>query len=323
MCWFHGEGGIGDRYGGSELKCDEVTRFITQLARYKPRIYLGGSEPFLRNDFLAILEHIKALNLPVSFTTNGTLLDKNKITKVVNLGVDHIIFSLDGDEELHDRIRGRGVFRTVTSNIKELSNFGKEKKFNKPLISVNITITPFIIGHLQETINSIKEATQDGVDIYRIHQLWYITPKELSIHQSLIKKFLNCSAPSAACHLTPLSKDINPLVLSNEIFQLKKNAKIKFFPNLNHKDLFDYYSECSRVKYRCFAPFYRAVIKPNGDVKFCPDEWIDDYILGNIRDDAFENIWDSKRARYFRSVILRRKSFPACKRCSWMYSFRQ
>jgi len=323
MCWFHGEGGIGDRYIGSELTGDEVSRLLNQLAPYKPRIYLGGSEPFVRKDALSILEEIKYLGLSVLFTTNGTLFDQDKIMKLVKLGVDHIIFSIDGYEELHDEIRGRGVFKTVTSNIKKLSDFRKEKKCNKPVVSVNITITPFIIGHLQETVNSIREATQDNVDVYRIHQLWYITSQELSIHQSIVKKFLDCSAPKAACHLTALSKDIDPLVLCDEMIQLRKVPKIKFFPNLNYKDLVNYYSECSPAKYGCFAPFYRAVIKPNGDVKFCPDEWIDDYILGNVRDDMFKDIWGSEKARYFRSVILRRKSFPACKRCSWMYSFRQ
>ncbi|MGA2465179.1 MAG: radical SAM protein [Thermodesulfobacteriota bacterium] len=322
MCWFHGEGGIGDRYRGSELKRDEVTRFITQLAKYKPRIYLGGSEPFIRDDFLDILEHIKALNLPVSFTTNGTLFDSDKIKEVVKLGIDHVVFSIDGDEALHDEIRGKGVFKKVTSNIKELFELKKEKNCGKPMISVNITITPLIVGHLQESITAIREATRDGVDFYRVHHLWYITEYELGAHQSQVNKYLNCSAPGAVCHLTPLSKNVNRLTLSNEILQLRKIPKIKFFPNLNDKDLLDYYSEYSRVKYRCLAPFYRAVIKPNGDVKFCPDEWIDDYILGNIRDDAFEPIWNSKKAQYFRSAILWHKSFPACKRCSWMYSFR-
>lgn len=323
MCWYHGEKGIGDRYAGSELTSDEVIKLLTQLAIYGPRIYLGGSEPFIRKDILLILKQIKDLNLSVLFTTNGTLLDQEKIKTIVDLGVDHIIFSIDGGEELHDRIRGRGVFGAMTANIKELGNARKEKKCAKPIISVNITITPFIMGHLEETINSIREATQDKVDTYRIHQLWYITPEELSLHRSVTRKVLNCSAPGAACHLNPLAKDINPSALSKEILRLERMPQIKLFPNLDSPGLLHYYSEGPRVRYRCFSPFYRAVIKPNGDVKFCPDEWIDDYVLGNIRDDLFANIWNGQKARYFRSVILRRKSFPACKRCSWMYSFRQ
>lgn len=323
MCWFHGEAGIGDRYIGSELTGDEVSKLLTQLTPYKPRIYLGGSEPFMRKDVLSILEEINYLGLSVLFTTNGTLFGQDKIQEVVRLGIDHVIFSVDGDEELHDEIRGKGVFKKVTSNIRELFELKKEKNCGRPVISVNITITPLIIGRLEDSISAIREATQDGVDYYRVHHLWYITEYELGAHQSQVAKYLHRSAPGAVCHLTSLSKNINRQTLCNEIVQLNKIPKIKFFPNLNGKDLLDYYSENSGAKYRCLAPFYHAVIKPNGDVKFCPDEWIDDYILGNIRQDEFKDIWSNEKARYFRSVILRRKSFPACKRCSWMYSFRQ
>ena len=34
-----------------------------------------------------------------------------------------------------------------------------------------------------------------------------------------------------------------------------------------------------------------------------------------------EAIWHSEKANHFRSVILQKRTFPACKRCSWLYSF--
>ncbi len=61
--------------------------------------------------------------------------------------------------------------------------------------------------------------------------------------------------------------------------------KVTMFPDLQYADIVRYYSERPRFEKRCIAPFFGAVIKPNGDVKFCPDEWIDDYILGNLRND--------------------------------------
>jgi radical SAM protein with 4Fe4S-binding SPASM domain len=321
MCWFHGTEGIGDRYKGKELTTSELCKLISQFADYRPQIYLGGCEPFVRVDFLPVLEHIKDLNLSATFTTNGTLLDSDKIGEIVNLGVDQIIFSIDGNEEIHDQIRGKGVFRKVTSNIKELAKYRMGKNKKKPVIFINITITPLVIGRLQKSLEAIREATSDSVDYYRIHHLWFITSKELTLHQTKIKKYLNCSARGAACHLTPLSANIDQLTLSREIMGLKNYPQIRFFPNLDSRDLHNYYFEGIHAKFRCVAPFYSAIIKPNGDVKFCPDEWIDDYILGNIREEAFENIWNNKMARHFRSVIFWHRSFLGCKRCSWMYSF--
>lgn len=321
MCWFHGEQGIGDLYRGLELTTDEVIDVIKKLAPYRPYIYLGGSEPFVRKDILLILENIKKYKLSVSFTTNGTLLNTNTNKKIVELGVDQVIFSIDGDETLHDQIRGREVYRKVTSNIRDIFEWKNKKNSPLPLINVNMTITPLTIGRLQKSLEAIREATKDSVDCYRMHHLWYITPNELNMHQFMVKKYLQCFAPRAACHLNPAATNIDSLTLANEIIQLEKVSKIDFYPRLHNGDLHNYYTDSYLPQLNCVAPFYSAVIKPNGDVIFCPDEWIDDYLLGNIRQNSFEDIWNNHKARYFRSVIFRHKSFPGCKRCNWMYSF--
>jgi len=321
MCWFHGENGIGDRYENSEMTTAEILELINQLAVYRPRIYFGGGEPFIREDFMAIMAHAKSLALPISFTTNGTLLNQEKIQKIAELGVDHINFSIDGPEELHDKLRGRGNFGKVMSNMQHLIDCKKVKNLRKPLITVNIVINPLVVGHLKETINLIRKKTGDDVDYFRIHHLWFITPTELKVHKAAIHKTLERSASGAETHCIPLSQDIDSIALSNEISQLKGVGKIIFFPNLQGKEIHEYYSENYRLRKRCTAPFRAALVKPNGDLKFCPDEWIDDYVLGNIRDYRFEDIWNNKRARHFRSVIFWKKSFPGCKRCSWMHCF--
>ena len=321
MCWFHGENGIGDRYRNSEMATEEILDLINQLAAYRPQIYFGGAEPFIREDFLTIMAHVKSLALPVSFTTNGTLLDQEKIQKVAELGVDEINFSIDGPEALHDKLRGRGNFGKVMSNMGHLLDCKKRKNIKKPLMTVNITINPFVVGHLKETINSIRKTTGDEVDFFRIHHLWFITPTELQVHKAAIKKTLERSAPGAGAHCIPLFQHIDSIALSNDISRLKGVKKIKFFPNLPDKEIHEFYSESYRLRKRCVAPFRAVLVKPNGDLKFCPDEWIDDYVLGNIRNDRFENIWNNKRAKHFRSVIFWKKSFPGCKRCSWMHCF--
>jgi radical SAM protein with 4Fe4S-binding SPASM domain len=321
MCWFHGENGIGDRYQNSEMSTAEILDLINQLAAYRPQIYFGGGEPFVREDFLTILAHVKSFALPISFTTNGTLLDSRHIYKVAELGVDEINFSIDGPEELHDKLRGQGNFGKAMSNMQRLLECKKERQIKKPLITVNITINPLVVGHLKETIDSIRNTTGDKIDSFRIHHLWFITATELQSHKEAVNKILQRSADSAGAHYIPSFQNNDPIALSNEISQLRDVDKIKFFPNLQDKEVQEFYSESYRSRRRCMAPFCAVLVKPNGDLKFCPDEWIDDYVLGNIRDDRFENIWNNRKARHFRSVIFWAKSFPGCKRCSWMHCF--
>ena len=321
MCWFHGENGVGDRYEGRELTTQELFGIVDQLAVYAPHIYIGGSEPFMRKDFLTILHYIKSKNMPVSFTTNGTLFDSTAIEKLVDYGVDEVNFSIDGSEELHDKVRGSGVFRKVTQNVIKLSEYKKKEARSKPVITVNITVTHNLAGRIKETVNAIRRSTGDGADFYRLHHLWYVTQKELAVHQSALKRKLGCAGPGAAAHLLPASHISDPTALADEIMHLGSLPKITMFPDLQYADIVKFYSERPRLGKRCIAPFFGAVIKPNGDVKFCPDEWIDDYILGNLRNASFHDIWNNEKARKFREVLLREKRFAGCNRCSWMYSF--
>ncbi len=320
MCWFYGECGIGDNYQGLELSTDEVFSLVDQLSKNKPQIYIGGGEPFLREDLFIILEYVKRHDLVVSFTTNGTLFDQRKIEMLVTLGIDQVTFSIDGDEKLHDQIRGEGTFQKVTSAVKELSEYRKKRGSNKPVISINFTVTSDLTNHLQEAIKAVKEATNHGADIYRIHHLWYITHKELSAHQSAVKQFLGCKAAGAGSHLITSSQGIGSHSLADEISLLKGQPKVVSFPDLSWHEIVNYYSESKGMRGRCIAPFFKVVIKPNGDVKFCPDEWIDDFVLGNIRHDRFDTIWNNDRARLFRKVLFKKKCFSGCRRCSWMYA---
>lgn len=322
MCWFYGEGGVGDKHRGRELSTEEVFRVIDQAARFKSVVYLGGAEPFLRRDFFDILGYIKARGLFVSFTTNGTLLDPGKIETLVNLEVDQVTFSVDGIEQLHDNIRGEGTYRRVVRAIAELSKCRKQRGSTRPFISINMTVSENLATHLQETLHAVMDATGDGVDRYHIHQLWFVTQQELLAHQAATRRFLGCSSPGAASHLIPSSQLLDARPLAEEIRSLKRWPKVRSVPDLTYDDILKYYAEGGEIDQRCIAPFCGVVIKPNGDVKFCPDEWIDDYILGNVRNDSLEAIWNNSKARRFRSALFRKKCFPGCKRCSFMYSVR-
>ena len=86
MCWFHGENGIGDRYRNSEMAYRGDPRINKSIGGIQAQIYFGGGEPFIREDFLTILAHVKSYALPISFTTNGTLLNQKKIQKDNRIG---------------------------------------------------------------------------------------------------------------------------------------------------------------------------------------------------------------------------------------------
>ncbi len=319
-CWFHGESGIGDRYRSTEMATEEVLRLIDQLAAYKPHLYFGGGEPLIRDDLLGVLAHAKSKSLSTSLTTNGTLLDQRAIERIVSLKIDWLNVSIDGPEEVHDQLRGQGTFRKVMASIRCLAECKSRNALPRPAVTLNVTINPLIVGHLRQTIAAIKASAGEGVQCLRIHHLWFITPRELQAHRKEVGAALACSAPGAGSHSIPSSQPQDSALLAEEAGQ-SKSAKVVFFPDLAGEEIRAFYAEGYRSPQRCMAPFQAAVVKPNGDVRFCPDEWIDDYVLGNVRDDPFATIWNNDKARHFRSVLWRQKAFPACHRCSWMYCF--
>jgi MoaA/NifB/PqqE/SkfB family radical SAM enzyme len=81
----------------------------------------GWGEPFLHPDFFTLTAMAKEVGCQVSTTTNGTLLNAEKLRLVVASGLDIIAFSLTGLMERHDRARPGTSFRQVLSAIQTLN----------------------------------------------------------------------------------------------------------------------------------------------------------------------------------------------------------
>jgi MoaA/NifB/PqqE/SkfB family radical SAM enzyme len=81
----------------------------------------GWGEPFLHPDFFTLAALAQEAGCRVSTTTNGTLLDEEKLRQVVASGLDLIAFSLTGLAERHDRARPGASFRQVLAAIQTLN----------------------------------------------------------------------------------------------------------------------------------------------------------------------------------------------------------
>jgi len=96
---------------------DEVAEFgfgYTQQIRYS-----GNGEPFIHPNIMEILEYaIKNSKTMVTITTNGSLLTKEKIDKLLDLELGLIDFSVDAFyDETYSEIRRKGKLDIVRKNI--------------------------------------------------------------------------------------------------------------------------------------------------------------------------------------------------------------
>ncbi len=110
-----------------ELSLNEISNIFSRSSLLRNiEISISGGEPFLREDIVEIIKIILSKNNTVSINTNGTL--NERIKELINAPIDlskiGISFSLDGIGDVHDSIRGKGVFERLIESI----NLLKRKK---------------------------------------------------------------------------------------------------------------------------------------------------------------------------------------------------
>jgi radical SAM protein with 4Fe4S-binding SPASM domain len=98
------------------LTTPQVLYILDQL-REAGCFFLGftGGEPFLRHDFLRILEYARRLGFEVIIYTNGSRIDARKAAKLKALGINKIDITLPGaTREVFEKITGaKGSFKKV------------------------------------------------------------------------------------------------------------------------------------------------------------------------------------------------------------------
>ena len=97
---------------------DQLERFVaTQLAGKEIYVTFYGGEPTLNGDFIiAAMRRFPLFRFQLQ--TNGTLLDT--LPDAVLGRLSNILVSIDGGERITDGYRGRGIYRQVLKNIRQI-----------------------------------------------------------------------------------------------------------------------------------------------------------------------------------------------------------
>ena len=78
---------------------------ISEIA--KPVLILSGGEPLYRPDIFDLGRHGNSLGFRMALATNGTLIDKTVVDRILTAGFQRVAISLDGaNPTTHDRFRG-------------------------------------------------------------------------------------------------------------------------------------------------------------------------------------------------------------------------
>ncbi len=142
-----------------ELPLEKMKQIIDMLDEANlVRIDFTGGEPLLRPDFCDIISYAAEKGIETLVTSNGSVWSE-KIAETLLKTNTLLLISLDGNEETHDKSRGKGAYAKAVENIKRYKNAGIP-------IRVNYLIRKDNLDQIEYIYNLVKDL---GVD-----RLFYI-----------------------------------------------------------------------------------------------------------------------------------------------------
>ncbi|MBT4277292.1 radical SAM protein [Candidatus Falkowbacteria bacterium] len=129
------------------MKFSKVQSIIDTLSKAGVcEVSLIGGEPFLHKDILAIIEYCQNADMTVNVVTNSTLLTDDIVSELSKFKRLSLLVSLDGISDVHDYIRGDGVFIKVSDVLRKL-------KKNKIAVETLCTLNSFNITNYREVLD--------------------------------------------------------------------------------------------------------------------------------------------------------------------------
>lgn len=271
------------------------------------------TEPLLAPELPKMLELCKQRGHTVKISTNGFLLAKR--AEEISPYVDNVQVSLDGPEEIHDAIRGKGFFSAAIEGIKVLRDINDEVE-----IEINYTVSNLNYSCIFDFLKLI-DSQGIRVNLLKIQLLDFVSESMQDLHNARFPDIPQTS--SSLGGIIELSK-VDTKELQRQL-ELVRNFKPAFIQRIAFKppvqsadDLKAYFNSdgnplpgCDK----CFTPWQSLAINTDGKV-FWHMRCFNDYILGDVSRESLRQIFYGEKAEYFRNRL--RESdfcFPACSRC--------
>jgi len=276
------------------ISLDEFKKLFADLKKYNVRmVQLTGGEPFLRGDLFEILECAKTQGLETALVTNGTLINEKNVLRFAR-NIDLVYVSLDSPVgSQHENIRGvGGIFEKISRSVTLLTDTIKNNRLPARVIFTS-TITPESIHEPEKMVTLAKKLMINGIIYNPASSVYYgnttlksnrpktDTPGEN--YDNMINKIIS------------LMDDPRNLIRSNPFYL---NASKEFLKG-NKK----FY------KFHCFSGGYNGPLIGFDGTVFPCCAW--NTPLGNIRQEPFSRIWNSKLTQETRKKI-KKGQCPVC-----------
>jgi MoaA/NifB/PqqE/SkfB family radical SAM enzyme len=290
----------------------ELFRMICdQTAQYFPDTKLGYAftEPLIYPHLIESLEYAQQKKLYTSVTTNALNL-KKYAADLCKAGLNDIMISLDGPEEIHNFIRGhKSSFQRAIEGMELLL-----EQPNRPEISIFCVITEWNTAQLKIFADFFKK--------YPLKKLGFM---HTNFTQEPIASFHNQQwghvYPATVSNIAETQVETTNLdELWDQIQAIKKTSypfQVVFSPEVKTKEALDnfYLHPEKLIGKRCNDAFANIMIKSDGSVIPAHGRCYN-LTAGNLYSENLKAIWNSTVLSTFRKDLMKAGGlFPACSRC--------
>ncbi len=266
----------------NELTTDEGLKLIDELADFKiPSLLFSGGEPLMRKDLFTLIERASKKEIRPVISTNGTLIDRDTARNIKDSGIVYVGISLDGMENVNDKFRGvKGAFTKAMNGFENCIAIGQR-------VGLRLTLTEQNSKDLDEIFDFIEK---EGISRACFYHLVYS-----GRGKELYKEDLTHSE----------SRKAMDIILSRTHDYFDRGKDINILTVDNHADGVYIYMKLRERDEKKAAEIYE-LLKWNGgganstgvgisNIDFVgnvhPDQFWQDYTLGNIRERNFGDIW--------------------------------
>jgi MoaA/NifB/PqqE/SkfB family radical SAM enzyme len=239
-------------------------------------LYLScAAEPFMTKNFIEFIRIAKQYNVPtISFCTNGTLLNEEKIRDIVDLGVNEVIISLDGaTANTYEKIRRGAQFDKVIENIDLFRKIKQEKNRAYPNIRLNYLLMRSTIDEIEPFFDLIKDKDIASVNFREMLYFHTEDPDHFSKESILDDQQL----------------------YEKIIASIDKKAKETGIDVVTSIGCQKQVNECRYRRFECLFPWFAMWIDSVGKFKPCA-------FYGYAGDLSQESYWDVRKGREFKKI---------------------
>lgn len=294
------------------LTFDEIKAIADQLPRYSV-ITITGGEPTARYDFMDIIEYVSKKHRG-HFVTNGTVLNDEKLAKVISHGAPNLIsaglmsvgVSIEGPEEFHDHIvKIKGAYKKTVRTIHTLAEEKRKQKKKFPIIDLKVVITDENINSLVDIFKLAEDNGADLVSFQVVNNQQSSYGIEGTGDAKAHMKVPPPVRPIDAKQLREICGELTARSKANPV------TKVRFNPIMPVDDIVDHYQNTPDLEhFTCNVVWSTMHIGPYGDVFPCYS-----YNMGNIRKNSLMEIWNGEKYRKFRNQLQQAGIWRGCIGC--------